>query len=113
METAKLFCEVTGNDRVCFLNTGSEAVQAAMRIARTVTGRDKVLVFDKDYHGNFDPVLVRSVGSGAKRRTLPLAPGIPASAVQDVIVVPWGKPEALDMIREVAGELAAVLVEPV
>lgn len=113
METAKLFCEVTGNERVCFLNTGSEAVQAAMRIARTVTGRDKVLVFDKDYHGNFDPVLVRSVGSDARRRTLPLAPGIPASAVQDVIVVPWGKPEALDMIREVAGELAAVLVEPV
>jgi amino acid adenylation domain-containing protein/FkbH-like protein len=113
MDTAKLFCEVTGNERVCFLNTGSEAVQAAMRIARTVTGRDKVLVFDKDYHGNFDPVLVRSVGTGAKRRTLPLAPGIPASAVQDVIVVPWGKPEALDMIREVAGQLAAVLVEPI
>ncbi|MGB6222854.1 amino acid adenylation domain-containing protein [Haloferula sp.] len=113
METAKLFCEVTGNERVCFLNTGSEAVQAAMRIARTVTGRDKILVFDKDYHGNFDPVLVRSVGKGARRRTLPLAPGIPESAVADVIVVPWGKPEALEMIRELAGELAAVLVEPV
>ncbi|MBB5351502.1 amino acid adenylation domain-containing protein/FkbH-like protein [Haloferula luteola] len=113
MECSKLFCEVTGNERVCFLNTGSEAVQAAMRIARTVTGRDKVLVFDKDYHGNFDPVLVRSVGKGARRRTLPLAPGIPDSAVGDVIVVPWGKPEALDMIREVAHELAAVLVEPV
>jgi len=113
METAKLFCEVTGNERVCFLNTGSEAVQAAMRIARTVTGREKILVFDKDYHGNFDPVLVRSVGKGSRRRTLPLAPGIPDSAVQDVIVVPWGKPEALEMIREVAGELAAVLVEPV
>lgn len=113
MECARLFCEVTGNDRVCFLNTGSEAVQAAMRIARTVTGRDKILVFDKDYHGNFDPVLVRSVGKGARRRTLPLAPGIPESAVGDVIVVPWGKPEALDMIREIAHELAAVLVEPV
>ncbi|MGB1129065.1 MAG: amino acid adenylation domain-containing protein [Haloferula sp.] len=113
METAKLFCEVTHNERVCFLNTGSEAVQAAMRISRTVTGRDKILVFDKDYHGNMDPVLVRSVGKGARRRTLPLAPGIPESAVQDVIVVPWGRPEALDMIREVAGELAAVLVEPV
>ena len=55
METSRLFCEVTGNERVCFLNTGSEAVQAAMRIARTVTGRDKIVVFDKDYHGNFDP----------------------------------------------------------
>lgn len=113
MECSKLFCEVTGNERVCFLNTGSEAVQAAMRIARTVTGRDKILVFDKDYHGNFDPVLVRSVGKGQRRRTLPLAPGIPDNAVQDIIVVPWGKPEALDMIREVADELAAVLVEPV
>ena len=60
-----------------------------------------------DYHGNFDPVLVRSVGKGARRRTLPLAPGIPESAVGDVIVVPWGKPEALDMIREIAHELAA------
>lgn len=113
MECSKLFCEVTGNERVCFLNTGSEAVQAAMRISRTVTGRDKILVFDKDYHGNFDPVLVRSVGKGQRRRTLPLAPGIPDNAVQDIIVVPWGKPEALDMIREVADELAAVLVEPV
>ncbi|MBK1882383.1 amino acid adenylation domain-containing protein [Luteolibacter pohnpeiensis] len=113
METSKLFCEATGNERVCFLNTGSEAVQAAMRISRTVTGRDKILVFDKDYHGNFDPVLVRSVGKGARRRTLPLAPGIPDAAVGDVIVVPWGKPEALEMIREVAHELAAVLVEPV
>ncbi|MCH7226404.1 amino acid adenylation domain-containing protein [Haloferula sp. A504] len=113
MEASRLFCEVTGNERVCFLNTGSEAVQAAMRIARTVTGRDKILVFDKDYHGNFDPVLVRSVGKGQRRRTLPLAPGIPDNSVQDIIVVPWGKPEALDMIREVAGELAAVLVEPV
>ena len=113
METSRLFCEVTGNERVCFLNTGSEAVQAAMRIARTVTGRDKILVFDKDYHGNFDAVLVRSVGAGAKRRTLPVAPGIPEAAVGDVIVVPWGRPEALDMIREVAHELAAVLVEPI
>lgn len=113
METSRLFCEVTGNERVCFLSTGSEAVQAAMRIARTVTGRDKILVFDKDYHGNFDSVLVRSVGAGAKRRTLPVAPGIPEAAVGDVIVVPWGRPEALDMIREVAHELAAVLVEPI
>lgn len=113
METSRLFCEVTGNERVCFLSTGSEAVQAAMRIARTVTGRDKIVVFDKDYHGNFDAVLVRSVGSGTKRRTLPVAPGIPEAAVGDVIVVPWGRPEALDMIREIAHELAAVLVEPI
>ena len=55
METSKLFCEVTGNERACFLNTGSEAVQAATRIARTVTGRDKVLVFAGGYHGGANP----------------------------------------------------------
>ena len=98
---------------MAFTEVAGVAVDSKDRVYLFCRGRHPVLVFDKDYHGNFDPVLVRSVGSGAKRRTLPLAPGIPASAVQDVIVVPWGKPEALDMIREVAGELAAVLVEPV
>ena len=59
------------------------------------------------------PVLVRSVGKGARRRTLPLAPGDPRISGERRDRRPWGRPEALDMVREVAGELAAVLVEPV
>lgn len=113
MEVAQLFCEITGNERASFVNTGSEAVQAAMRLARTVTGRDKIVVFARDYHGNFDEVLVRAVGSGDQLRSMPIAPGIPRRAVEDVIVLPYGTEESLDLIRRRAHELAAVIVEPI
>lgn len=113
-EAAKLFCELTGMDRVSWVNTGSEAVQAAIRLSRTITGRNRIVVFSGDYHGNFDEVLVRvtKTASGV-RRTLPLAPGIPFRAVEDVLVLDYGTDESLDIIRQHAGEIAAVLVEPV
>ncbi len=98
-EAAKLFCELTGMDRVSWVNTGSEAVQAAIRLSRTCTGRDKIVVFSGDYHGNFDEVLVRGTKNASGRRTLPLAPGIPMRAVGDVIVLDYGSEEALDVIR--------------
>ncbi len=113
MEAAQLFCEITGNERASFVNTGSEAVQAAMRLARTVTGRDKIVIFTKDYHGNFDEVLVKGVGSGDAIRSLPIAPGIPRRAVDDMIVLPYGTDEALEIIRKRAHEVAAVIVEPI
>ena len=68
------FCELTGNERVTFCNTGSEAVMAAMRLARTVTGRDRSCAFAGAYHGSFDEVLVRGVRAGETRRALPAAP---------------------------------------
>ena len=58
-ETAALIAEMTGHERVAFCNTGSEAVLAAMRLARTVTGRSKIVTFAHDYHGLFDEVLAR------------------------------------------------------
>ncbi len=109
-EAARLFCELTGMDRVSWVNTGSEAVQAAMRIARTVTGRDKIVVFKGDYHGNFDEVLVRAAGGG---RTVPMAPGIPFQSVGNVLVLDYGEPSALEVIKNLGREIAAVLVEPV
>ncbi|WP_371170553.1 amino acid adenylation domain-containing protein [Aliiroseovarius sp. 2305UL8-7] len=113
MEAAQLFCEVTGNERASFVCTGSEAVYAAMRLARTVTNRDRIVMFARDYHGNFDEVLVRAVEGKDGPRTLPLAPGIPRDAVKNVIVLPYGTPQALDYIRKNADSLAAVIVEPV
>lgn len=112
-ETAELVCHLTGMDRASFVCTGSEAVQAALRCARTVTGRDRIATFKRDYHGNFDEVLVRGVGSGDRRRTFPAAPGIPRRTVADILVLDYGDPESLEVIREHAHELAAVLVEPV
>jgi len=110
-EAAKLMCEMTGLDRATFCNTGSEAVMAAMRLARTVTGRMRIVSFLGDYHGTFDEVLAKSVG--ADHRSLPIAPGIPQGKVDNLTVLPYGTDESLAWIRAHADELAAVLIEPV
>ena len=112
-ETAALLAEMTGHERVAFANTGSEAVLAAMRLSRTVTGRPKIATFVNDYHGLFDEVLARSIRRGDDRRSIPLAPGIPAHASQDLVLLDYDDPESLRYIEEHADELAAVLVEPV
>ena len=109
-ECSELIREFTGMDRVTFCNTGSEAVMGAMRLSRTVTGRNLVVLFAGDYHGSFDEVLVKSVGN---QRSMPVAPGIPRESVANILVLDYGTPEALAIIRERADEIAAVLVEPV
>jgi amino acid adenylation domain-containing protein len=112
-EVAELFCELTGQERVSFVNTGSEAVQAALRIARTVTGRTKVATFTRDYHGNFDEMLVRGLRRGNEPRTVPSAPGIPQRAVDDVVVLDYGTEASLEFLKRSAHELAAIVVEPI
>jgi amino acid adenylation domain-containing protein len=113
-KVAALFCEITGNERMTFCNTGSEAVMAAMRLARTVTGREKIVIFNGDYHGQFDEVLVKGVQRvGQEPRSMPVAPGIPASAVQNMIVLDYATPATLQWVRENVEDLAAVIVEPV
>ena len=113
MEASALFSEVTGNDRASFVCTGSEAVAAAMRLARVCTSRDKIVMFARDYHGNFDEVQVRAVNSKDGPKTRPSAAGIPNESVKNAIVLPYGTAEALAYIRAHAHELAAVMVEPV
>lgn len=112
-EVAEMIAEMIGAERVTFCNTGSEAVMAAMRVARTVTGRDKVVVFNNDYHGQFDEVLVKPGGRAAGPRALPVAPGIPNDSVANMVVLNYGAPESLEWIRANAQELAAVIVEPI
>ena len=108
-EVAALICELTGNERVTFCNTGSEAVMAAIRVARTVTGRDKFVYFSGDYHGTFDEVLIRSTPRGSA----PVAPGIPTANVTNVVVLEYGADASLEYLRAHADEIAAVLIEPV
>ena len=85
----------------------------ALRIARTVTGKSKVVFFNRDYHGNFDEVLLRCSRIADSWQTTPAAPGVPYSLLEDITVLPYGAPESLDFIRANADELAAVLIEPV
>lgn len=112
-EVAQLISELTGVERVTFCNTGSEAVMAALRVARTVTARNKIALFAGAYHGTFDEVLVKRIGKMDAMRSGPIAPGIPQEKVQNVMVLDYGAPESLELIRKHAHELAAVLVEPV
>ncbi|MEV7003225.1 amino acid adenylation domain-containing protein [Streptomyces sp. NPDC093982] len=103
-------CELTGAERAALCNTGSEAVMAALRIARTVTGRTTVVLFAGSYHGTFDEVLVRP---GPNGRGVPAVPGVLQGNTGDVRVLKYGAPESLEFIRTHARKLAAVLVEPV
>ena len=109
-EVAEMVSRMTGMDRVAFCNTGSEAVLAAVRIARTATGKSKIAKFDGHYHGIFDEMQVRGAAGG---RALPSAPGIPVEAVRNTVVLDYSSDAALDAIRERADDLALVLVEPV
>ncbi|TXH57412.1 MAG: aminotransferase class III-fold pyridoxal phosphate-dependent enzyme, partial [Burkholderiaceae bacterium] len=109
-EVAQMICEMTGFERAGLCNTGSEAVMAAIRMARTVTGRNTVVLFTGSYHGTFDEVLVRA-GRGGKG--IPAAPGIMPGVFGDVRVLEYGTPEALEFIRSNADDLAAVLCEVV
>ncbi|HEX5423596.1 MAG TPA: amino acid adenylation domain-containing protein, partial [Candidatus Acidoferrales bacterium] len=112
-EVARMICEFTGNERATFCNTGSEAVVAAMRVARTVTGRNKIVSFAGDYHGMFDEVLVKGIRKGGLPHAIPAAPGIPREKAANVVVLDYGSADSLEWIRANAGELAAVMVEPV
>lgn len=112
-QVAKTIGEFTGAERVTFCNTGSEAVMAALRLARTVTGRHKFVFFSGDYHGIFDEVLVRSALVGGKPGAAPIAPGIPPRNVGNVILLEYGKEASLEQLRALLPEVAAVVVEPV
>lgn len=111
-ETAALFCKLTGKDRVTFTNTGTEAVMTALRIARAATGRRKVAMFIGSYHGHSDQVLNRIAGPDDPR-TVPAFPGVSPTAAEDVVLLPYDDPRALEILEREGETLAAVLVEPV
>jgi glutamate-1-semialdehyde 2,1-aminomutase len=112
-EVAELICELTNMERVAFSNTGTEAVMTAIRLARTATNRHKIAMFSGSYHGHSDCTLVKSKTVDGTTQTLPIAPGIPPSILEDVLILDYGNPESLNLIDRHKDELAAVLVEPV
>jgi amino acid adenylation domain-containing protein/non-ribosomal peptide synthase protein (TIGR01720 family) len=113
-QTAKLICELTGVERVAFCNSGTEAVMGALRLARTVTGRSKIAIFEGSYHGTFDGVMVRPGGRKADGQieALPMAPGVPRHMIENVLLLGYDDDEALAAIEAHARDLAAVIIEP-
>jgi glutamate-1-semialdehyde 2,1-aminomutase len=95
-----------------FVNSGTEATMAAVRLARAATKRDVVLKFDGCYHGHADSFLVKA-GSGVATLGLPDSPGVPAALAGLTVTVPFNDTAAVDdTFRRRGGEIAAVIVEP-
>ncbi|MEO7038811.1 MAG: glutamate-1-semialdehyde 2,1-aminomutase [Candidatus Elarobacter sp.] len=99
-------------ERVRFCSSGTEATANAVRLARGVTGRDKILKFAGCYHGCADPFLI-SAGSSALTIGKPDSKGVPAGVARDTIVVPYNDAAAVRAAFELnPGEIACVIVEP-
>ena len=113
-DVAALLSELTGMQRMAFVNSGTEAVMSAMRLARAVTGRTRIASFSGSYHGTFDGTLGRLEKNAAGlSRTMPIAQGILPHMVEDLLMLPYDTEESLEILQAEAGDLAAVLVEPV
>ncbi|MFE3070110.1 aspartate aminotransferase family protein [Streptomyces sp. NPDC059247] len=121
VELAELICEmVPCAELVRFANSGSEAVQGAVRAARGHTGRSKILKFEGHYHGWSDTLAISNrpgaeeAGPYGTPHSVPHSPGIPDGVVGDVVVCPWNDPEALRTCLDAhRGEIAAVICEPI
>jgi len=114
VEIAKEVVEaVPSAEKVRFVNSGTEAVMSAIRLARGFTGRKYVVKFDGCYHGHYDSVLV-SAGSGVATLGIPGTPGIPEEIAKLTYVLPYNDPEAVRKLFSQKGEeIACVIVEPV
>lgn len=98
-------------EMVRFTNSGTEATMSAIRLARGITGKNKIIKFEGAYHGAHDAVLVKS-GSGAAGK--PDSPGVPEDATKNTILVPFNDEETLTrVINENKDEIACIIAEPV
>ncbi len=97
-------------DMLRMTSSGTEASMSAIRLARAVTGREKLLKFAGAYHGHLDGLLAEA-GSGLATAAIPASAGVPAAAAAATVIVPWNDPEA---VRAALAEhaFAAVLAEP-
>ena len=111
---AELLCTAYPSvDMVRMVNSGTEAVMSAVRLARGATGRDKILKFEGCYHGHSDAMLV-SAGSGLMTSGVSASAGVTAGCAKDTLTAPYNDSAAVEAIFEAnRGELAAVILEPV
>lgn len=100
-------------EMVRFVNTGSEATMAGIRLARGFTRRKKLIKIEGGFHGAHDGVLVKA-GSGATTWGIPDSQGIPGDLVRNTLQIPFNDAELLNEVLEKNhGEVAAIIIEPV
>lgn len=100
-------------EMVRFVNSGTEACMAVLRLMRAFTGRDKLIKFEGCYHGHADMFLVKA-GSGVATLGLPDSPGVPKSVTQNTLTAPFNDLEAVKaLFAENPNQIAGVILEPV
>ncbi len=114
VEMARLICEVVPSiEMVRMVNSGTEAVMSAVRVARGYTGRNKIVKFMGCYHGHSDAMLVKA-GSGVMTSGIPDSAGVPSGCTQDTLSANYNDLESAEtLFTQFGKEIAAVIVEPV
>jgi glutamate-1-semialdehyde 2,1-aminomutase len=108
VELAALITErIESIEMVRMTSSGTEATMSALRLARAVTGRERVIKFAGAYHGHVDGLLAQA-GSGLATHGIPASPGVPEGAAAATVVLPWNVP-----LPDRLGPAAAILAEPV
>lgn len=114
VEMAEFICDhIPHVDMVRMVNSGTEAVMSAVRVARGFTGKNKVIKFAGCYHGHSDAMLV-SAGSGVMTSGVPDSAGVPKGCTEDTMTAVYNDLDSVRALMEQAdGQTAAVIVEAV
>ncbi len=110
---AGMVCDTfPGMDKVRFVNSGTEAVLSAIRLARAYTGKNHILKFAGCYHGHSDALLV-AAGSGLATLSIPGSAGVPKEAVQNTLIAEYNDIDSVKKHIEECDDIAAVFIEPI
>ena len=114
VQLAKIITEaIPSIDSVRLVNSGTEAVMSAIRVARAYTQREGILKFAGCYHGHADSLLVQA-GSGVATLGIPDSPGVPASVARQTLTAPYNDHRAVErLLKRHAKRLACIIVEPI
>ena len=113
LKIAKIVCDsFPGMDKVRFVNSGTEAVLSALRLARAYTNKDKIIKFSGCYHGHSDALLV-AAGSGLVTLSIPGSKGVPTDAIKNTLIAEYNNIESVKNQITKYEDIAAVIIEPI
>ena len=113
IKLAQIVCDAfPGMDKVRFVNSGTEAVLSAIRLARAFTGKNHIVKFSGCYHGHSDALLV-AAGSGLATLSIPGSAGVPKEAVQNTLIATYNDIESVKTHIAECDDIAAVFIEPI